>query len=44
VQGLRGVPDANGKTTDTGTAVACLVMAALMAAGAAAAPFAMVFD
>jgi hypothetical protein len=41
VQGLRGVPDSTGKTTSKGTAVVCLVLAALLAAGAIAAPYLM---
>jgi hypothetical protein len=41
VQGLRGVPDSSGKTTSKGTAIACLVLAALLAAGALVAPYLM---
>jgi hypothetical protein len=41
VQGLRGVPESNGKVTSKATAVACLVLAALLAAWAAAAPYVM---
>jgi hypothetical protein len=41
VQGLRGVPDTSGKTTDKGTAIACLVLAALLGVGAAVAPYLM---
>jgi hypothetical protein len=39
IQGLRGVPDSTGKKTSKGTAVACLVLAGLLAAGALAAPY-----
>ena len=41
VQGLRGVPDSSGKVTSKGTAIVCLVLAALLAAGAVAAPYLM---
>ena len=41
VQGLRGVPESNGKVTSKGTAVACLVLAALLVGWAAAAPYVM---
>jgi hypothetical protein len=41
VQGLRGVPDATGKKTDKGTAIACLVLASLLGVGALLAPFLM---
>ena len=34
VQGLRGVPDSNGKMTSKGTAIALLVFAALVLVGA----------
>jgi hypothetical protein len=39
VQGLRGVPDSNGKVTPKGTAVACLVIAGILVIASAAAPF-----
>jgi hypothetical protein len=41
IQGLRGVPDSTGKKTSRGTAIACLVLAVLLAAGALAAPYLM---
>ena len=41
VQGLRGVPDSTGKTTDKGTAIACLVIAAVLGIGALIAPYLM---
>lgn len=40
-QGLRGVPDSTGKKTSHGTAIACLILAALLAAGAVFAPYLM---
>jgi hypothetical protein len=39
VQGLRGVPDSSGKVTPKGTAVACLVIAAVLGIAALAAPY-----
>ena len=39
VQGLRGVPDSKGKVSSKGTAIVCLVLALLLAAGAVALPF-----
>jgi hypothetical protein len=41
VQGLRGVPDSTGKTTDRTTAITCIVLAALLAGAALAAPYLM---
>jgi hypothetical protein len=41
IQGLRGVPDTTGKTTGKGTAIACLVIAALLGIGALVAPYLM---
>jgi hypothetical protein len=41
VQGLRGVPDSTGKTTDKRTAIACLVIAAVLGVGAILAPYLM---
>jgi hypothetical protein len=39
IQGLRGIPDPNGKKTSIGTAIACLILAVLVAAGAIASPY-----
>lgn len=38
VQGLRGVPDSSGKMTPRGTAIACLVIAGVLAVASLAAP------
>ena len=39
IQGLRGVPDSTGKKTSKATAVVCLILSVLLAAGAIAAPY-----
>lgn len=41
VQGLRGVPDSSGKVTPKGTAIACLVIAGVLAVAAVLAPYLM---
>ena len=41
VQWLRGVPDSTGKMTDKPTAIACLVIAAVLGIGALIAPYLM---